>query len=113
NGIIAGLGGSLIGNLIPGHSRSDKIYEGGTAKNIIFLVSDGMSMGTLTMADLLRQTKEGRGSHWMDLYRENKVSRGLMDTASKSSLITDSAAASSAWGGGHRVANGSLNIGVN
>ncbi len=111
NGIIAGVGGSLIGNF-PGHSRSDKIKEGGTAKNIIILVSDGMSMGTLTMADLLRQTKEGRGSHWMDLYRENKVTRGLMDTASKNSLVTDSAAASSAWGGGHRVANGSLNVGI-
>jgi alkaline phosphatase len=34
-----------------------------------------------------------------------------MDTASASSLVTDSAAASSAWGGGLRVQNGALNIG--
>jgi len=35
-----------------------------------------------------------------------------MDTASASSMVTDSAAASSAWGGGMRVRNGSLNVGM-
>lgn len=85
--------------------------KGTKAKNIIFLVSDGMSTGTLNMADLLRQRKEGRSSHWLGLYRANKVRRALMDTASASSLITDSAAASSAWGGGVRVSNGALNVG--
>lgn len=83
------------------------------AKNIIFLVSDGMSTGTLNMADLLRQRKEGRSSYWLSLYRDNRVRRALMDTASASSLVTDSAAASSAWGGGVRVPNGSLNVGAN
>src|SRR5690606_15295121 len=34
----------------------------------------------------------------------------LMDTASANSLVTDSAAASSSWGGGVRVNNGSLNV---
>lgn len=33
-----------------------------------------------------------------------------MDTASANSLVTDSAAASSSWGGGVRVNNGSLNV---
>src|SRR5690554_6973358 len=33
-----------------------------------------------------------------------------MDMASASSIVTDSAAASSSWGGGFRVNNGSLNI---
>ncbi|MCB9202928.1 MAG: alkaline phosphatase [Flavobacteriales bacterium] len=83
------------------------------AKNIIFLVSDGMSIGTLTMADTLLRRKYGRGSNWLDLYRENKVSRALMDTSSLSSLVTDSAAASSSWGGGHKIPNGKLNIGAN
>ena len=36
-----------------------------------------------------------------------------MDTASASSLITDSAAGGSAWGGGVRVYNGRLNWGEN
>ena len=82
-------------------------------KNIIFLVSDGMSIGTLTMADLLAQRKYDRFSTWMNLYRENKISRALMDTASANSMVTDSAAASSSWGGGVRVNNDSLNVGPN
>src|SRR5690606_20824378 len=83
------------------------------AKNIIFLVSDGMSSGTLSMADqfLLRST--GQRSNWMKLYEENLVSRALMETASASSIVTDSAAASSSWGSGFRVNNRSLNVGVN
>lgn len=82
----------------------------GTAKNIIFMVSDGMSTGTLAMSNLLLQRKEGRNSNWMQLYSDNLVKRALMDTASASSMVTDSAAASSSWGGGVRVKNGSLNV---
>ncbi|WP_026705674.1 alkaline phosphatase [Flavobacterium soli] len=83
------------------------------AKNIIILVSDGMSTGTLNMADLYLNRKTGKGSNWLQLYKDNKVSRALMDTASASSIVTDSAAASSSWGGGFRVNNGSLNVGPN
>lgn len=82
----------------------------GQAKNIIFLVSDGMSNGTLTMANLMMQRKLGRTSQWIRLYEESIGRRALMDTASASSLVTDSAAASSSWGGGVRVPNGSLNV---
>lgn len=82
------------------------------AKNIIFLVSDGMSIGTLTMADTFLQRKNGVGSNWINLYQENKIKHALMNTASASSIVTDSAAASSSWGSGFRVENGSLNIGV-
>lgn len=81
------------------------------AKNIILLVSDGMSTGTLNMADLYLNRKNGVGSHWLQLYKNNRVSRALMDTASASSIVTDSAAASSSWGGGFRVKNGALNVG--
>lgn len=84
----------------------------GNTRNIIFMVSDGMSNGTLTMASLLRQRKEGRQSHWLQLYESGRATRALMSTASASSLITDSAAGSSAWGSGIRVPNGSLNVGA-
>lgn len=84
-----------------------------TARNIIFLVSDGMSSGTLQMADLLSVRKYGRTSNWMRLYQDNLVRRAIMDTASANSIVTDSAAASSSWGGGVRVKNGRLNIGDN
>ncbi len=82
----------------------------GKAKNIIFLVSDGMSHGTLNMADLLLQRKEGKGSNWIGMYRNKLARRAYMDTASDNSLVTDSAAASSSWGGGKRVFNGTLNV---
>jgi alkaline phosphatase len=80
------------------------------AKNIILLVSDGMSTGTLNMTDLFLNRKTGKGSNWIQLYKDNRVSRALMDTASASSIVTDSSAASSSWGGGFRVNNGALNI---
>ena len=83
------------------------------AKNIIFLISDGMSNGTLSMANLYSKNILGKETHWMNLYLENKASRALMDTASANSIVTDSAAASSAFGGGFRVKNGSLNVGEN
>lgn len=87
-----------------------KAKKGKEAKNIIFMVSDGMSIGTLNLADILMQRKYGKRSNWLTLYEENKASRALMDTASANSLVTDSAAASSSWGGGKRVFNGSLNV---
>ena len=83
------------------------------AKNIIMLVSDGMSIGTLNMSDILLSRMSGEGSNWLSLYKENKVSRALMDMASANSIVTDSAAASSSWGGGFRINNGGLNYGIN
>ncbi|MCC5922499.1 MAG: alkaline phosphatase [Crocinitomicaceae bacterium] len=87
----------------------DKSFQK-SAKNIIFLVSDGMSIGTLKMADILIQQREGRKSYWMQAYADNLVKRALMDTSSADSMVTDSAAAGSAWGGGSRVPNGKLNM---
>jgi alkaline phosphatase len=90
-------------------SNLNGLGKGKKPKNIIFLVSDGMSTGTLNMADLMLQRRDGTTSHWLDLYRNQRVNRGLMDMASASSMITDSSAASSSWGGGHRVKNGRIN----
>lgn len=65
------------------------------------------------MADLLSTRKFGKTTAWMQLYKDNRVTRALMDTASASSIVTDSAAGSSSWGGGVRVPNGALNVGAN
>jgi alkaline phosphatase len=110
-GSAALLGAAILspGSVIAAVADAETNKKGKIAKNIIFLVSDGMSMGTLTMASLLLQRKEGRQSKWLSLYEQNKVNRAIMDTASLNSLVTDSAAASSAWGGGKRVNNGALN----
>jgi alkaline phosphatase len=112
NGSIVALGSALIN---PFQSSADTLnfsntFKNKKAKNIIFLVSDGMSSGTLNMADLYLNRTYGKGSQWMQLYKDNKVSRSLMDTASANSIVTDSAAGSSSWGGGVRVPNGSLNV---
>ena len=110
-GLLATVAGTIsIPALAIGSPANEKRKSLGAAKNIIFLVSDGMSNGTLNMADLLLQRKMGHGSQWLQLYRDNKVKHALMDTASADSMVTDSAAGSSSWGGGVRVKNGSLNV---
>lgn len=110
-GALAGLGGLVIPSSLKGITSKSEPPAKGKAKNIIFLVSDGMSHGTLNMADLLLQRKEGRSSNWIKLYHDQKAVRAYMDTAALDSMVTDSAAASSAWGGGMRVNNGALNVG--
>lgn len=91
-------------------SEASQSFKNKKAKNVIFMVSDGMSAGTLTMANVFSERKYGRSSHWIQLYKDQKAMRGLMDTASASSIVTDSAAGGSSWGGGFRVNNGALNI---
>lgn len=110
NGSLAAIGSQLFNPFTPEDTLKKKR---GKVKNIIFLVSDGMSTGTLNMADLMLQRQQGRHSLWIQLMHENRIKRSFMDTASASSLVTDSAAASSSWGGGVRVKNGVLNIGPN
>ena len=106
-GTIAGLGAAIF----PGMTLGNSPFEiKNTAKNIIFLVSDGMSAGTLQMADLLRRRKDGRNSNWIQLYKDEKITRALMDMSSLNSSVTDSAAAASSWGCGYRVNNGALNM---
>jgi alkaline phosphatase len=113
NGSLLSVGATLLHpvaqNLI---GISEERNNNKSAKNIIILVSDGMSQGTLTMGNLYHQRKLGKLSPWIQLYHDNKVTRGLMDMASASSMITDSAAASSSWGSGFRIKNGALNIGT-
>lgn len=108
-GGLAGLGLAIWPKM---GSTLDKIEFHNEVKNIIFLVTDGMSSGTFQMADLLRRRVDGINSHWLQLYRDQKISRALMDMSSANSSVPDSAAAASSWGSGVRVNNGSLNIGV-
>jgi alkaline phosphatase len=78
-------------------------------KNVIFMVSDGMSVGVPSMLDHFLQMESGQGSPWASLMRRPEAAHGLMDTRSLSSLVTDSAAASSAWGSGVHCWNGQIN----
>ena len=94
-GSLAALGGML---LTPFGAKANTIKEefrGRKAKNIIFMVSDGMSVGTMIMADIYLKRKNGKSSNWVGLYEDNLVQRALMDMASANAIVTDSAAASS------------------
>jgi alkaline phosphatase len=104
------LGG--LASLLPQAARAaaDPFHKADRVRGIVFLVSDGMSPGVLTMAEAFSQQTRQRHSRWWNLLRDPKSHHGLMDTASANSLVTDSAAASSAWGSGHRVHNGNINI---
>ncbi len=78
-------------------------------RGVVFMVSDGMSPGVLTLAEAYSKLTRKRGTRWWQLINEPSSSRGLMDTASANSMVTDSAAAASAWGGGQRIHNGAIN----
>ena len=113
NGSLISLGAAL---LHPFNNVANTIIDdikNKKAKNIIIIVSDGMSIGTLNMTDLYLSRKMGTGTNWLQLYKDNKVNRALMDMASANSIVTDSAAASSSWGGGVRINNGGLNVSKN
>lgn len=108
---LAGMGSLFV----PTFAKAEIVEEfgGKTPRNIIYMVSDGMSSGTLTMADLYSRRILGKPSNWISLYEQSLATKAYMDMQSLSSVVTDSAAASSSWGGGHRVPNGRLNVGPN
>lgn len=80
------------------------------ARNLIFMVSDGMSTGTLTMADVFARRMHGRTSHWRRMWTLQGMRRALMETSSANAMVTDSAAAGSAWGIGEHIDNSVINI---
>lgn len=102
----AGVAGGLFG--IPRLALAQK--PGKKAKNIIFCVSDGMAASVPTMASQLCEMMNGKPSYWSWLMQQDFVVNGLQDTRSLSSLVTDSSAASSAWGSGRRIWNGQVNM---
>lgn len=79
-------------------------------KGVIFMVSDGMSSGVLTMAENFSNIVNGKGTAWWKLIGNPKSTSGLMETSSANSYVTDSAAAASAWGGGVKINNGIINV---
>ncbi|HZH98273.1 MAG TPA: alkaline phosphatase, partial [Fimbriimonadaceae bacterium] len=91
-------------------SRVLKPFGTKKPKNVIFCVSDGMAHQTMAMADQLQLLTSGKRSYWASLLDEKYATSGLQETRSLSSIVTDSAAASAAWGSGRRQWNGQLNM---
>jgi alkaline phosphatase len=82
----------------------------GVVRNVIFVVADGMAAGTLGLAAHYQRLMRGSPLEYERLGRLPGVRRSLMSTHSADSVVTDSAAASSAWSVGTKHRNGSLCI---
>ncbi len=108
----AGVGALLASQSIPGRVRARPTADrpAGRAKNLIILIADGMSIGTLTLTDLFLRDRLGRDTHWTNWIRSGEARRSLVATESANSLVTDSAASATAWSTGVRVDNGALNV---
>lgn len=84
----------------------------GAARNVILLIADGMSPSLLSIAQPFaeRVRDQTQPLHWIAASRRPDAAAGLYDCGSANALVTDSAAAASAWSCGTRVDNGRLNV---
>lgn len=105
---IGGMGGAAA--MLSGCGKAPTANAKGEVRGIVFMVSDGMSNGVLTMAENFSQIVRKRGTRWWELINDPISARGFMENSSANSYVTDSAAASSAWGGGVKINNGAVNI---
>lgn len=78
------------------------------AKNLIFLVADGMSAGACTLIDQFGRYSGAGHSALTRLSLQGHVRRAISSTHSATAAVTDSAAASSAWSTGLKHPDGSL-----
>ena len=105
----ASLSGAAV--MLTGTNASAQVFQPATkVRGVVFMVSDGMSPGVLTLAEAYSHLTRKHGTQWWSVLNDRSAARGLMDTASANSMVTDSAAASSSWGGGQRVNNGAINV---
>ncbi|MCC5829343.1 MAG: alkaline phosphatase [Phycisphaeraceae bacterium] len=81
-----------------------------TTRNIIFMVSDGMSMGVPTLTESLSLLVRKKKTHWTRLANLPAARQGVFNTESRNSMVTDSSAASCAWASGVRINNGVMNM---
>lgn len=114
-GLTVGIGGLLGRSQVLGQefANSRQVPGGQRPRGIVFLVSDGMSHGVLPLAEAFSQQVRRKSTAWWQLLANAEAAHGLMDTPSSDSLVTDSAAASTAWSAGMRVPNGQICVDAN
>jgi alkaline phosphatase len=78
------------------------------ARNIIFLVADGFSAGALGLLEQYLRVTDRGPSQWRRITSGPGVRMALQSTYSANSVVTDSAAASTAWSVGAKCNNGAL-----
>lgn len=106
---LGGLGGAAA---LLGSCEKKVAAAGGKSevRGIVFMVSDGMSNGVLTMAENFSHIVRKKGTRWWQLIGDLASARGMMECSSADSFVTDSSAAASAWGGGVKINNGAVNV---
>lgn len=100
---------ATTGTLAFPHLAPARTVRDARARNVIFLVADGMNIGTLSLANNWLQETAGRDTNWIRNYRDPAVRHTLQEVRSANALVPDSAAAGSAWGIGEPVNNRALN----
>lgn len=111
-GVGMGLGLSGAASAAPAVRTSRSASVGaaaGPAKNVIFMVADGMSTSTLSLGEMYSRANLGRSMRWCGLWGKPGVRRASMTTYSADGWVTDSAAAGSAWGIGEHINNDAVN----
>ena len=103
-GVAAGLGAILP---FSRNSSTPSPYIG-KARNIIFFAYDGFTWEDFTSAQHFSHRNFGKPLHLEKLFKTG--SAGSMQSHSLTSMVTDSAAATSAWATGRKIVNGSLSI---
>lgn len=91
------------GNASANHEKGHGYASGNGAKNIIFMVPDGMGLADVTSA---RTFKNGPNGDRLTF--ETLPVIGYQSTHSANSTVTDSAAAASAWASGAKYNNGEI-----
>lgn len=109
-GSLAGSAAAMLSSISKVSGQTPSSSSPKKPRGIIFMVSDGMSQGVLSMTEAFSQQTRQKGTAWWNLLSNPDATHGLMDTPSSTSLVTDSAAASSAWSSGKRVPNGQINV---
>ena len=107
---LSGLTGAA--SILPGCTpvANTEVKLSGQAKNVIYLMVDGLCNGTVGLAHHWQLRHKATPLNWMRLFEHEGLYRAYQDTASANSPVTDSAAAASAWGSGQRVNNGTINV---
>jgi len=102
--IVAVFGIMLCSQLASAESKSYPGTDGQyAARNIIFMVPDGMGLSGVTAARVFKN-----GCNGEPLHMETLPQIGYQRTHSANSTVTDSAAATSAWACGEKYRNGEI-----
>lgn len=109
-GLASGMAAGWLRRAEAGDTTAKKPSAADGARNIIFMISDGMSMAVPSLAEHFARHVRGRGTAWYELMQRDDAVHGFFETCPLGNLVTDSSAASSAWGTGSKVCNGAVNV---